>query len=106
MAHYSEMDFLFSNRVNSKSNTQQLDNYSIFDKEYGKYGTQGSEKIGSPLDTTNANTLSMFTNNTYVVYKGLNHSTKDIKNFLVNGNGKRGGMYSNDGKKQDRKSVV
>jgi hypothetical protein len=99
MAHYSEMDFLFSNRVNSKSNTQQLDNYSIFDKEYGKYGTQGSEKIGSPLDTTNANTLSMFTNNTYVVYKGLNHSTKDIKNFLVNGNGKRGGMYSNDGKK-------
>jgi hypothetical protein len=99
MAHYSEMDFLFSNRVNSKSNTQQLDNYSIFDKEYGKYGTQGSEKIGSPLDTTNANTLSIFTNNTYVVYKGMNHGTDAIKNFLVNGNGQRSGMYSDDGKK-------
>ena len=73
MAHYSEMDFLFSNIDNSKSVNQQLDNYSIFDKEYGKYGTKGSEKEGSPLDTTKENTRSIFTNNNYVVYKGLNH---------------------------------
>ena len=42
MAHYSEMDFLFSSIDNSKSVNQQLDNYSIFDKEYGKYITKGS----------------------------------------------------------------
>lgn len=99
MAHYSEMDFLFSSRDNSKFITQQLENYSIFDKEYGKYGTQGSEKIGSPLDTTRKNTRSIFTNNTYVVYKGMNHGTDKIKNFLVNGNGKRSGMYYDEGRK-------
>lgn len=99
MAHYSEMDFLFSSRDNSKANTQQLNNYSIFDKEYGKYGKYGSEKKGSPLDTTDANTRSIFTNNTYVVYKGMNHGTDAIKNFLVNGNGKRSGMYYDEGRK-------
>lgn len=99
MAHYSEMDFLFSNIDNSKSVNQQLDNYSIFDKEYGKYGTKGSEKAGSPLDTTNESTRSIFTNNNYVVYKGLNHGTEAIKNYLVNGNNVRGGIYKEDGKK-------
>lgn len=99
MAHYSEMDFLFSSIDNSKSINQQLDNYSIFDKEYGKYGNKGSEKAGSPLDTTNNNTRSIFTNNNYVVYKGLNHGTEAIKNYLVNGNNVRGGVYKEDGKK-------
>lgn len=96
MAHYSEMDFLFNN---SKSINQQLDNYSIFDKEYGKYGTEGSEKKGSPLDTTKENIRSIFTNNNYVVYKGLNHGTDAIQNYLVNGNNVRGGIYKEDGKK-------
>jgi hypothetical protein len=99
MAHYSEMDFLFSSIDNSKAINQQLDNYSIFDKEYGKYGTKGSEKKGSPLDTTKENTRSIFTNNNYVVYKGLNHGTDAIKNYLVNGNNVRGGIYKEDGKK-------
>lgn len=100
MAHYSEMDFLFSNKDNKDSNKNQLENYSIFDEGYyGEYGSIGSKKKGSPLDTTRDNIISIFTNNTYVVFKGPNHGTNAIKNFLVNGNGQRSGMYANDGKK-------
>lgn len=93
MAHYSEMNFLFSNKTNSESINKGIENYSIFSDKYGTDGNVGGE--GSPLDTTEKNKKNIFTNNKYVVFKGKNnYGTEGIHNYLVNGNAtKNSGMY-------------
>lgn len=73
MAHYSEMDFLFNN--NNIIN-QQVNNKN--------------------------NTINIFKENSYVVYKGHNSGTNEIKNYLKYGNdNKRTGIYKNENQNQN-----
>lgn len=133
MAHYSEMDFLFSSTPNREAISQQLNNTSQdntqhlfrakvetytpreFDYINGDYNNTNSE--GKSIDyvinynidenswTTNdindpyKTTLGKFAR---VYYKGdYNNGTKSIKNYLLNGNGQRSGIYKNENNTQN-----
>jgi len=64
MAHYSEMDFLFSNNVNNKTISEQLNNSSV------------DNTVNILKNQHNTKSLP------YVVYKSNNYGTQSIKNYI------------------------
>lgn len=130
MAHYSEMDFLFSSTPNREAISQQLNNTSRGNTQHLFRGQNDNDYDINNFDETkivNDTTLEDGTNikeqsiynkkeNTWytntnnhvslgkvakIYYKGNNHGTKEIKNYLVNGNNQRSGIYKNENNTQN-----
>ena len=124
MAHYSEMDFLFSSTPNREAISQQLNNTSQDNTQHlfrsrndnninlniddnteliinnnniiNNYNYDKKENTWTTKTTNNITSLSKIAR---IYYKGKdNYGTKGIKNYLLNGNNQRSGIYKNENK--------